>query len=76
MKYSKLYGEPQGNEFLYGNYILRQIEDKDDVQFWIVDQFDTIKQACNAYYSWISENKEAFQSAWRKIVLGNIGKKK
>ena len=71
MTYSKKYGKPQGNEFLYGNYILRQIEKGNTTQFWIVDQFDTVKKACNIYHAWISENPEAFQSTWRKIVLSN-----
>jgi len=66
------YGQPQGNEFLYGNYILRQIEKENiTTQFWIVDQFDTVKKACEIYRAWISENPEAFQSTWRKIVLAN-----
>jgi hypothetical protein len=71
MKYTEKYGQPQGNEFLYGNYILRQVEHKKETQFWIVDQFDTVKKACEIYRAWISENPEAFQSTWRKIVLAN-----
>ncbi len=71
MKYTKKYGKPQGNEFLYGNYILRQVETEKETQFWIIDQFDTVKEACDIYRAWISEKPEAFQSTWRKIVLYN-----
>jgi hypothetical protein len=71
MKYTQKYGKPEGNEFLYGNYILRQIQKENETQFWIVDQFETVNKACNVYRSWISENPEAFQSTWRKIVLAN-----
>ncbi len=66
------YGKPQGNEFLYGNYILRRIsEDNKETQFCIVDQFETVEEARCIYYAWQNENKKAFDSTWRKIVLSN-----
>lgn len=72
MKYTEKYGQPQGNEFLYGNYILRCIsEDNKETQFWIVHQFETVEEARSIYYAWNNENKKAFDSTWRKIVLSN-----
>lgn len=69
--YTEKYGQPQGNEFLYGNYILRQIQKDNETQFWIVDQFETVEQARYIYYAWNNENKKAFYNTWRKIVLSN-----
>jgi hypothetical protein len=50
---TQLWGKPQGNEFLFENYIMRH--ESDGVS--IVGYFQTIQEACDAYREWVEENE-------------------
>ena len=53
MKYTEKYGQPQGNELVYGKDIIRRT---DTFEFSVIDRFMTSKDAHNAYAQWMKEN--------------------
>ncbi len=54
MKYTNLYGQPQGNELIWGRLILRMI---DIHRFEKVAYFDSYSEANKVFYEWLDENK-------------------
>jgi hypothetical protein len=55
MKYTEKYGQPQGNEMVYGNDIIRRI---DTFEFRLIDRFKSTRAAYMAYDQWMKENYE------------------
>jgi len=51
--YTEKYGQPQGNELVYGKDIIRQV---DAFEFILIDRFETNKAALIAYNEWMDEN--------------------
>ncbi len=64
MKYTEKYGQPQGNELVYGTDIIRrEIYESDNPylvslhsKISVIDRFMTSKDAHNAYAQWMQEN--------------------
>jgi hypothetical protein len=54
MKYTDKYGQPQGNEMVYGRLILRMIG---PFKFKKVAYFDSYLEANRVFYEWLEENK-------------------
>lgn len=54
MKYTEKYGKPQGNEMVYGRFILRMIGPH---KFKKVDYFSSLSEANKVFYEWLEENK-------------------
>jgi hypothetical protein len=54
MKYTELYGKPQGNELIWGRLILRMIGPH---KFKKVAYFDSYLEANRVFYEWLEENK-------------------
>lgn len=50
----QLYGRPQGNEFVYGKEILRQLG---IFEFDVVGRFKSSKEAHQVYRDWMKENE-------------------
>jgi hypothetical protein len=53
-KYSKMWGEPEGNELIWGRLILRMVGVH---KFKKVAYFDSYLDANKAFYEWLEENK-------------------
>ena len=54
MKYTELWGKPQGNELIWGRLILRMVGLH---KFKKVAYFDSYSDANDAFYQWLGENK-------------------
>jgi hypothetical protein len=52
--YTKKYGQPQGNELIWGRLILRMIGIH---RFEKVAYFDSYLEANRVFYEWLEENK-------------------
>jgi len=52
MKYSEKYGQPQGNELVYGTDIIRRL---DTFEFNLIERFKSSKAAHQAYQDWMAE---------------------
>jgi hypothetical protein len=57
MKYTEKYGQPQGNEMVYGNDIIRRI---DTFEFRLIDRFNSSTTAHMAYDKWMKENERKY----------------
>jgi hypothetical protein len=53
-KYSEMWGEPEGNELIWGRLILRMVGVH---KFKKVAYFDSYLDANKAFYEWLEENK-------------------
>jgi hypothetical protein len=53
--YTEKYGQPQGNELVYGKDIIRRI---DTFEFRLIDRFKSSRAAYMAYDQWMKENDE------------------
>jgi hypothetical protein len=51
----QLYGVPQGNELVWGNYMLRQTGIQ---RFKKIALFNSFEEARETYYSWLDEYSE------------------
>jgi hypothetical protein len=64
MKYTEKYGQPQGNELVYGTDIIRrEIYESDNPylvslhsKISVIDHFKSSKDAHTAYKNWMAEN--------------------
>lgn len=54
MKYNDKWGEPQGNELVYGHDIIRRL---DTFEFNLIERFKSSREAHFAYNEWMKENK-------------------
>jgi len=52
--YTELYGNPQGNELIWGRFILRMIGIN---RFEKVAYFDSYLETNRVFYEWLEENK-------------------
>ena len=52
--YTEKYGQPQGNELIWGRFILRMVGPH---KFKKVDYFSSLSEANEVFYEWIKENK-------------------
>jgi hypothetical protein len=52
--YTELYGKPQGNELIWGRFILRMVGPH---KFKKVDYFSSLSEANKVFYEWMEENK-------------------
>jgi len=59
MKYSEKYGQPQGNELVYGADIIRRT---DTFEFTLIERFKSSHAAHTAYKQW----------GWMKIIYQTI----
>ena len=48
------YGKPQGNELIWGRFILRMVGPH---KFRKVDYFSSLSEANKVFYEWMEENK-------------------
>jgi hypothetical protein len=53
MTLTEKYGQPQGNELVYGKDIIRRT---DTFEFSVIDRFMSNKEANSAYEKWIRES--------------------
>jgi hypothetical protein len=54
MKYTEKYGQPQGNELVYGKDIIRRT---DTFEFNLIERFKSSRAAHFAYKEWMKENE-------------------
>jgi hypothetical protein len=52
--YTKKYGQPQGNELVYGCDIIRRL---DTFEFSLIDRFKSSRAAHIAYSEWMKESE-------------------
>ena len=52
MTYTDKYGQPQGNELVYGKDIIRRL---DTFEFRLIDRFKNSRAAHQAYQDWMAE---------------------